>query len=333
MDTHQATRWTQFITPLGGIIALIYFFRPWFTTVNNLRGGSYRLSGFEYCLFNPTVFIAIVMIVSVGLYMVIRRTPWKSRVPVLMSSGIGLAILLAEHLKRTRINRFFDDKTTTELGETYTTELFFWGTVAGLIIAALGTFLIRTEMEKTRPKDSVNVKRLWLIVHAGGILALFGIIFMPWTRYKRGGHIGYNFMEIDFLLGYNFMEIDFFFMEQNPLIIFLFVATVMVLVGSFYTLVSGNLRRLRVAVLVSIGIGLGILFVYYWDFYAAPGIYIPKIRLRESASKMLGRSISFGFYLTILGYIVSAFGMLCSWDVFDQEENKDEQVEVPTESG
>ena len=29
MDTHQATRWTQFITPLSGIIAVTCFFLPW----------------------------------------------------------------------------------------------------------------------------------------------------------------------------------------------------------------------------------------------------------------------------------------------------------------
>ncbi|MDE0398060.1 MAG: hypothetical protein OXL96_09670 [Candidatus Poribacteria bacterium] len=39
MDTHQATRWTQFITPLGGIVALICFFFPWVTTVENFKSG------------------------------------------------------------------------------------------------------------------------------------------------------------------------------------------------------------------------------------------------------------------------------------------------------
>ena len=296
MNTYQANRYTQFITPLGGIIALACFFRPWFTT-DILRGGSYTRSGFEYCLFNPTVFIASVMIVGVGLYMVIRRTPWKSRVPVLMSSGIGLAILLAELLDHTRMNRILDHNMNSAI------ELGFWGTVAGLIIAALGTFLIRTEMEKARSKDSVEVKRLWFIVHAGGIIALFGI-FMPWKGQS--------------LPGYSFMQIGFSLMNQYPLIIFVFVATLIVLVGSFYTLASGNLRRLREVVLVSIGIGLGILFVYSWDI-SAQEIYYPKI-LGRSVPETLRRSIHFGFYLTILGYVVSAFGMLCSWDVFDQEK-------------
>ena len=307
MNTHQANRYTQFITPLGGIIALICFFFPWCTTTNNFRdesGFQFTQSGFVFSVFTPTVFIASVMIVGVGLYMVIRRTPWKSSVPVLISSGIGLAILLAKQLNHTKLNRTFDHVNSA-------IELGFWGTFAGLIIAALGTFLIRTEREKARSKDSVDVKQLWFIIHAGGIIALFGI-FMPWKGLSSPGH--------------SFMETGFSLMDRYPLIIFVFVASVIVLVGSFYTLVSGNLRRLRGVVLVSIGIGLGILFAYYWDFYALE-IYTPEIRLRNSANEMFRRSISFGFYLTILGYVVSAFGMFCGADVLDEENNKDEQVE------
>ena len=310
MNTHQANRYTQFITPLGGIIALTCFFLPWVTTVNNFgdrSGSQFTSSGFGFFMFNPTVFIASVMIVGVGLYMVIRRTPWKSRVPVLMSSGIGLAILFAEQFDHTRMNRILDHRNSA-------IELGFWGTFAGLIIAALGTFLIRAEMEKACSKDSVEVKQLWFIIHAGGIIALFGI-FMPWKSLSSPGH--------------NFMETGFSLMDRYPLIIFVFVASVIVLVGSFYTLVSGNLRRLRVVVLVSIGIGLGILFAYYWDFYALE-IYRPKIlgKPPKSPNETFGRSISFGFYLTILGYVVSAFGMFCGADVLDEENNKDEQVEV-----
>jgi H+/Cl- antiporter ClcA len=309
MNAHQANRYTQFITPLGGIIALTCFFFPWFTTTNNFRdesGFQFTQSGFAFSVFTPTVFIASVMIVGVGLYMVIRRTPWKSSVPVLISSGIGLAILFAEQLQHTKLNRTFDYRNSA-------IELGFWGACAGLIIAALGTFLIRAEMEKARSKDSVDVKQLWFIIHAGGIIALFGI-FMPWK-------------DLSTIPGHSIMRTGFSLMDWHPLIMFAFVATVVVLVGSLYTLVSGNLRRLRVVVLVSIGIGLWILFHYYWDFYALE-IFSQKFRLRKPA---FGRSISFGFYLTILGYVVSAFGMFCGWDVLDQEKNKDEQVEVTVE--
>lgn len=310
MSTHQANRYTQFITPLGGIIALTCFFLPWVTTVDNFRDGSgfqFTQSGFEFSMFNPTVFITSVMIVGVGLYMVIRRTPWKSRVPVLMSSGIGLAILLAEQLEHTRMNRISDHWN-------YAIELGFWGTFAGLIIAALGTFLIRTEMEKARSKDSIEVKQLWFIVQAGGIIALFGI-FMPWKGWRS-------------IPGHSFMKTGFSLMNQDPLIIFVFVATLIVLGGSLYTLVSGNLRRLREVVLVGIGIGLGILFAYSWDF-SALDIYSRKI-LGKSVPETLRRSIHFGFYLTILGYVIAAFGILCSWDwgLLNQEKNKNEQVEV-----
>ena len=194
MNAHQANRYTQFITPLGGIIALICFFFPWRTTVRTgLREGSgfqFTQSGFVFSMFNPTVFIASVMIVGVGLYMVIRRTPWKSSVPVLISSGVGLAILFAEQLEHTRLNRIFDHRNSA-------IELGFWGAFAGLIIAALGTFLIRAEMEKARSKDSVDVKQLWLIIHAGGIIALFGF-FMPWV--ERSSIPGHSFMKTGFSL-------------------------------------------------------------------------------------------------------------------------------------
>ena len=79
MSTHPANRYTQFITPLGGIIALSCFSLPWHTEINF---SSTRL-GFQYLLvpratFIAIVFMASVMIVGVSLYMVIRRTLWKS---------------------------------------------------------------------------------------------------------------------------------------------------------------------------------------------------------------------------------------------------------------
>ena len=187
MNTHQANRYTQFITPLGGIIALTCFFFPWKTMVTNFSNAqsNFQLTQSGFRLFLPVsdlipihatfiavAFIASVVIVGVSLYMVIHRTPWKSSVPVLISSGIGLAVLFAEQRRYTRISQYLDHST-------YAIELGFWGTAAGLAIAAFGILLLRTEKEKEHSQDSVEVKRLWFIVHAGGIIALLGI-FMPW---------------------------------------------------------------------------------------------------------------------------------------------------------
>ena len=82
--------------------------------------------------------------------------------------------------------------------------------------------------------------------------------------------------------------------------------------------------KLRVPVLVSIGIGVGILFVYYIAFYFNQ-IFHANI---SGEMEIIRRSIKFGSCGTVLGFVVAAVGMFCSWDVFDQENNKDVQVEV-----
>ena len=375
MNAHQANRYTQFITPLGGIIALTCFFFPWLTTNFSNAQSNFQLtqSGFQRFMLNPlgphtvfstAVFMASVVIVGVSFYMVIHRTPWKSSVPVLISSGIGLAILFAEQRKYTRISQYLEHSN-------YAIELGFWGTAAGLAIAAFGILLLRTEKEKARAKDSVEVKRLWFIVHAGGIIALLGV-FMPWELFSLTGPSGFSLMNpesfirfvfiasvivlllrtkigkarakdsvevkrfwfivhaggIIALLGI-FMPWDdlsslthysgFSLMNRRPLIRFAFVASVIVLVGSFYMLASGNLRRLRVVVLVSIGIGLGILLAYYVDFYA-------QNILRKSDAERPGYFMGFGFCGTILGYVIAAVGMFLI-----SIKNKNEQVAVTVE--
>ena len=382
MNTHQANRYTQFITPLGGIIALTCFFFPWLTMVTNFSNArsNFQLaqSGFQLFVLNPlgphtvfstAVFMASVVIVGVSLYMVIHRTPWKSSVPVLISSGIGLAILFAEQRKYTRISQYLEHSN-------YAIELGSWGTAAGLAIAAFGILLLRTEKEKAHSKDSVEVKRLWFIVHAGGIIALLGI-FMPWELFSLTGPSSFSLMNpesfirfvfiasvivlllrtkigkahskdsvevkrlwfivhaggIIALLGI-FMPWDdlsslthysgFSLMNRRPLIRFAFVASVIVLMGSFYMLASENLRRLRVVVLVSIGIGLGILLAYYVDFYVIE-IHTQNI-LRKSDAEWPGRFMGFGFWGTILGYVIAAVGMLLI-----SIKNKNEQVAVTAE--
>lgn len=289
-----ATRWTQFITPLGGIIAIACFFLPWVTRVDNFgnarSGFQFTRSGFRffesplgpYAAFNAAVFIASVVIVCVSLYMIVRRTPWKSRVPVLMSSGIGLAILLADQLKYTRMNRILDHSN-------YAIELGFWGAAVGLGIAAFGILLLRTKKENGHAKDYIDVKQLWFVVHAGGIVAFF-CFSMPWEG-------------IGTLRG----ESGFQLMNREPLFTTALIANVIIILGSSYTLASGNLRRLRVVVLVSIGIGLGVLLCYCVDFYIRE-IWMQNI-LRKRDVERPGRFMSFGFWGTILGFISAAVGM------------------------
>ena len=300
MSTHPANRYTQFITPLRGIIALSGFSLPWHTEINF---SSTRL-GFQYLLvpratFIAIVFMASVMIVGVSLYMVIRRTLWKSRAPILISSGIGLAMLLAEQLRYTRMTQILDRSI-------YSIKLGFWGTVAGLVIAVIGILLIRTEAGKGHSKDSVEGKQHWFVVHAGGIIALF-CFFMPWEG-------------IATLSGWPGFQLT----RREYVVTTAFIASIIIVAGSFYTLATGDLRRLRVVVLVSIGIGLGILLSYYVNFYIqemnSRGI------LGKTGTEVTKRSVKFGFWGTVLGYVVAVVGMFLI-----NTKNTEKQVEVPAE--
>ena len=136
MDTHPATRWTQFITPLGGIIALTCFFFPWVErgapfvpTIEKDGSLTYSISGVDFFLTKflapnasliAVAFIASAVIISLSLYMVIRRTPWKSRVPILISAGIGLSHLLTEYLWRVRVSQLPGVSS-------YSAQVGFWG--------------------------------------------------------------------------------------------------------------------------------------------------------------------------------------------------------------
>ena len=133
MYTHQATRWTQFITPLGGIIALTCFFLPW-VEIDAEGRRTFIMSGVDFFRLDfldldafhiAVAFIASAVIISLSLYMVIRRTPWKSRVPILMSAGIGLPHVLTDYFYRVTMSQF------TGVSN-YSTQLSFSGSVIGL---------------------------------------------------------------------------------------------------------------------------------------------------------------------------------------------------------
>ena len=191
---------------------------------------------------------------------------------------------------------------------TYAIKFGFWGTAAGLVIAVIGILFVRGEKESGDSKGSVAEKQRWFVVHAGGIIALF-CFFMPWER-------------IGTLRGMP----GFRLMTREPIIIIAFIASIITLIGSFYTLASENLRRLREMVLVSIGIGLGLILTYCVTFY------IQEIRLqallRESNTEIPTPSVRFGLWGTMLGYIVAAVGMFLT-----TKKHRDTQVEIPAESG
>ena len=85
-------QYSRYITLIGGILAFLSFSMPW------VEGDSY--GGIEYvheAEFFPTiVFIASLIVIVIGIYMLTQQTPRKSRKLIFISSsiGIGCALLL-----------------------------------------------------------------------------------------------------------------------------------------------------------------------------------------------------------------------------------------------
>ena len=176
MSTHQANRYTQFITPLGAIIALACFFMPWVKIDG--RRISETLSGLT-CVHSSSLvaiaFVACLLITCSSLYMVIRRTPWKSRVLILINSVIGLGGLWSEYLTYTELAETFIGRV-----ENFQVILRFgvWGTIVGFAVATIGVFLVRTEKTDDQSGVSVEEDSPRSIVLSGGIIALI-CFFMP----------------------------------------------------------------------------------------------------------------------------------------------------------
>ncbi len=318
MDTHQATRYTQFITPLGGIIALTCFFLPWVErgapfapTIDEDGRRTFIMSGVDFFLHDflalhafhiEVAFIASVVIISLSLYMVIRRTPWKSRAPILMSAGIGLPHLLTDYFWQVRMSQM------PEISN-YSTRLGFWGTVVGFVVTVIGVFLIRREDVNGVAEVSVEARQPWSIIHAGGILALV-CVSMPW-----GG------------IGAPTGRSGFSVVSREPLTMFVFVASMVTVGISFYALAREPHWRLRAPVFVSVGIGLGILLSYCVNSYVQE-IQMQNILPRSETTKYYSYSIKFGFWGTAIGYVIAAVGVSLI-----RAKNTKKQGEVPAESG
>ena len=171
MDTHQATRWTQFITPLGGIVALICFFLPWVKIGGRRISGTF--SGLMCAHSRPLVaiaFVACLLIICSSFYMVIRRTPWKSRMLILINSIIGLAGLWSEYLTYVKLTETF-----IGMAEKIQLTLRFgvWGTVIGLVVAVVGVFLTKTEKTEERSEMLKTNDTRGLLHMLQGLVCLF----------------------------------------------------------------------------------------------------------------------------------------------------------------
>ena len=92
---------------VGGGIAFLCFFLPWIKFDMSSLGldqaipqlkGALTISGFKMATGNANLItlalIAAVAIIGICIYMLYEKTPWKSRIPVLICSGIGFLLVL-----------------------------------------------------------------------------------------------------------------------------------------------------------------------------------------------------------------------------------------------
>ena len=293
MPTHQATRYTQFITPLGAIVALICFFMPWTEMVRI----SMTISGFAWSKSSPIIGIALIanlIIVGLSFYMIIRRISWISKVLIFIISGIGISVLL---------QAYFNFRKLLEVIE-ITGKFGFWGTIIGFALAVVGAFLTRVEKVEERFEMFVDERYAWFIAHAAGIGAL-ACFFIPW----RG-------------IGIVAATSGFDLAKWNPLITIAFIASVTIVVVNLYMLKRGTLWKSKAPVLVSSGIGFGVIFSYYIDYFATLNT------LRKTGTEIGTDPLRFGLWGTVIGFIVAAIGMFLT-----TRKNRDTRVEISAESG
>ena len=132
---------SRFTTPAGGIVALLCFFLPWVKF--DCSGTTVTLSGFEIAKgqvnLTTLALVAAVAIIGISLYMLKEKTPQKSRLPVLISSGIGLGCILFEFLRlNTGVDTGFGKISLKELEASFQFGVF--GTIIGFILSIVGVW-------------------------------------------------------------------------------------------------------------------------------------------------------------------------------------------------
>ena len=133
---------SRFITPAGGIVALLCFFLPWVKF--DCSGTTVTLSGFEIATqgqlnLTTLALVAAVAIIGISLYMLKEQTPWKSRLPVLISSGIGLGCLFFGFLRlNTGVDTGLGKISLKELEASFQFGVF--GTIIGFILSIVGVW-------------------------------------------------------------------------------------------------------------------------------------------------------------------------------------------------
>jgi hypothetical protein len=85
-------QYSRYITLIGGILAFLSFSMPW--VEDDVYAGIEYVHEAEF--FPTIVFIASLIVIVIGIYMLTQQTPRKSRKLIFISSsiGIGCALLL-----------------------------------------------------------------------------------------------------------------------------------------------------------------------------------------------------------------------------------------------
>ena len=289
MNAHQANRYTQFITPLGGIIALACFFLPWTEMDGRI---SATTSGFAWIKHRPLIGIALIASVTITClspYVTIQRTPWKFKMPILIGSGIGISTLFQEYLYFVA----FQDEIRLFIGK-----FSFWGTITGFVVAAVGVFLTRSKEVEERSVMFVDEQRVWFIAHAAaiGVLACF---FLSWEG------IG----AISSVSGFDLAK-------RHLLIRIALIATIIIVGINFYMLWRQTLWKSKGPIFIGSGIGLGVLFSHYINYFYTYNI------VNKTGTQISAHTLEFGLWGTVIGYVIAAVGMSLI-----STKNKNKQVE------
>ena len=159
-------RYSLFLILGGGGFAIFCFFVPWLKLdMTSIGSFTETFSGFSIAMEGNSatiVLIAAVAIIGISIYMLIQQTPWKSRIPVLLSSSTGiLGTLVVLRLALLHVPEHILQFTTVALGT-------HWAQVEGA-----------TGEMKTQLTDLINLQFGGFGAAIGFIVALIGAWSLP----------------------------------------------------------------------------------------------------------------------------------------------------------
>ncbi len=157
-------RHSLFLILGGGGLTILCFFMPWLKIdLTSIASFTDTYSGFSLAMEGNSatlVLIAAVAIIGISIYMLVQQTPWKPRIPVLLSSSTGiLGILVVLRLAPLHIPEESYQFITVALGT-------HWAQVDG------------TEM-KTQLTDLINLEFGGFGAAIGFIVAIIGAWSLP----------------------------------------------------------------------------------------------------------------------------------------------------------